>query len=170
MCEIVVIASFPSRSSVFCCVFFYMNIFFSTWPWVDSFLLEGPLHGELLPLASPPLVHLQELCLYELHWNKLGESRSFIGDQANLTREGEGGLAGEPVDVLVDSHLHLAQFVKKKHQSGQTPPLWERTTHGAGSGGSPEGPRTEGWHKPEGDKAFYYICELWNKNIILLGN
>ena len=32
-------------------------------------------------------------------------------------RDGEGGLAVEPVDVLKDSRLHLAQFVKKKNIS-----------------------------------------------------
>ena len=80
--------------------------------------------------------------------------------QANLTRDSEGGLDGEPVDVLVHLSLNLAKFVKKIHKSGRTPPLRERTTHGAGGGGYPEGPQTEGWHKPEGDKAFYYICEL----------
>ena len=116
MCKIVVIALFPGGYSVF------FDIFFSTWPRVQLFLQLGPLYGELLPLA-----HLQELCLDELHWNKLGGSRSFIGDQANLTRDGEGGGAVEPVDVLVQPDCHLAQFVKKNislvepHRCGREP-------------------------------------------------
>ena len=37
-----------------------------------------------------------------------------MGEKANHTRDVEGGSAGEPVDVLVDLSLNLAQFVKKK--------------------------------------------------------
>ena len=111
MCKIVVIALFPSGSSVF------FDIFFSTWPRVQLFLLLGPLYGELLLLSSPLEAHLQELCLDELHWIKLRGSRSFIGDKANLTRNDERVVAVEPVDVLRHLDCHLAQFVKTRSSS-----------------------------------------------------